>query len=154
MSANKDLFVPENISINEIEFVKRQVDDPENFDISHIEGFLLENSLEYGFNLEEKLLRADHHVKIKTESNGNNAQEAEGIFHFVYIYQVENLDELARVNEKNLIELDDSLANALSSITSSTSRGILFTTVQGTSLQNFVLPVIQPNDLMKLDFSW
>ena len=154
MSDNKDLFEPEKISINKIKFVKRQVDDPVNFDVSHIDRYLLENSLEYGFNLEDKLLKADYHVKIKTESNGNNAQEAEGIFHFVYIYQVENLDELARVNEKNLIELEDSLANALSSITSSTSRGILFTAVQGTSLQNFVLPVIQPNDLMKLDFSW
>ena len=153
MSANKDLFVPENISINEIEFVKRQVDDPENFDISHIEGFLLENSLEYGFNLEEKLLRADHHVKIKTESNGNNEQEVVGTFHFVYIYEIKNLDGLVQMNEKNLIELDDSLATAMSLITYSTSRGILFTAVQGTSLQNFVLPVVQPHDFVKVAFS-
>jgi hypothetical protein len=66
----------------------------------------------------------------------------------VFIYQTENLKDLAKPDDNNLIKLDPGLANALSSVTYSTSRGILLTRLQGTALQNFVLPIINPNKLL------
>jgi hypothetical protein len=66
----------------------------------------------------------------------------------VFIYHVENLNDLAKPDDKNLIELHPGLAKALSSVTYSTSRGILLTRLQGTALQNFVLPIINPNTLL------
>jgi hypothetical protein len=148
MSDNNNIFDPEKISIVEFKLVKGQVDVPEEFETSNEEGHHLDNSLQLGFNLDEKLVKADFTIKIKTESKGQNAKEATGNFHLVFIYHVENLNDLAKPDDKNLIELHPGLANALSSVTYSTSRGILLTRLQGTALQNFVLPIINPNKLL------
>lgn len=148
MSDNNNIFDPEKISIVEFKMVKDQVDVPEEFETSNVEGHQLDNSLQFGFNIDEKLVKADFTIEIKTESKGLNAQEARGNFHLVFIYHVENLNELAKPDEKKLIELHPGLANALSSVTYSTSRGILLTRLQGTALQNFVLPIINPNKLL------
>lgn len=148
MSDNNNIFDPEKISIVEFKMMKGQVEVPEVFETAIVEGYQLDNSLQFGFNLDEKLVKADFIIELKTESKGRNAKEATGNFHLVFFYQVENLNELAKSNENNLIELNPGLANALSSVTYSTSRGILLTRLQGTALQNFVLPIINPNKLL------
>lgn len=142
------VFEPEKISIYEYKMLKGQIDAPEDFSTVNVDGHLIDNSLQLGFNLEEKLVKADFTVDIKTESNGQNSIEATGSFHFVFIYRIENLSELATIGDNDLIELHADLANALSSVTYSTSRGILLTRLQGTALQNFVLPIINPNKLL------
>ncbi len=148
MSDNNNIFDPEKITIAEFKMVKGQVSFPENFDQSKIIGYQLENSLQFGFNLNDKLVKVDFTVEIKTESKGNNSEESTGSFHLVFIYHVENLEEMAKPNDNSLIEVHHSLGNALSSVTYSTARGILLTRLQGTALQNFVLPVINPNKLL------
>ncbi len=148
MSDNNNIFNPEKISIVEFKMVKGQVDVPEEFESSNVKGYHLDNSLQLGFNLDEKLVKADFTIEIKTESKGQIDKEAIGYFHLVFIYHVENLNDLAKPDDKNLIELHPVLANALSSVTYSTSRGILITRLQGTALENFVLPIINPNKLL------
>lgn len=147
MSDNQ-LFDPEKLSIIEFKFIKGQVDTPEDFIIDKVDGYQLKNTLQLAFNLEEKLVKADFTVEIKTESKGENPKESTGSFHLLFIYRVENLEELAKPNKNNLLDLHPALGNALSSITYSTSRGILLTRLQGTALQNFVLPIINPNKLL------
>jgi hypothetical protein len=147
MSDNK-IFDPEKLSLIEFKFIKGQVDTPEDFLIEKVAGHQLENSLQLAFNLEEKLVKSDFIIEIKTDSNGENAKEALGSFHILFIFKVENLEELAKPGTNNLIDLHPVLGNALSSITYSTSRGILLTRLQGTALQNFILPVIDPNKLL------
>ncbi len=78
-----------------------------------------------------------------------NRDEANGSFHLVFIYRIENFEELVTTGENNRLKLNSLLANALASVTYSTSRGILLTRLQGTVLQNFVLPVINPNSLLR-----
>lgn len=148
MSDNNNPFDPEKMTIIEFKMVKGQVDTPEEFDISKVQGHNLENSLQFGFNLQDKLVKADFSIEISTESKDLNPKESTGNFHFVFIYNVANLEELAKPAEDNLIELNSSLSNALSSVTYSTSRGILLTRLQGTALQEFILPVINPNKLL------
>jgi len=148
MSDSNTSFDPEKIKIVEFKMVKAQIDEPEVFESEDVEGHLLDNSLQFGFNLEEKLVKADFTIEIKTKSKGQNTSEVSGNFHLLYIYHVENLNELATSDDKNLIILHPSFANALSSVTYSTSRGILMIRLQGTALQNFVLPIINPNKLL------
>lgn len=147
MSDNQ-LFDPEKLSIIEFKFIKEQVDTPEDFINDKVDGHKLENSLQLAFNLEEKLVKADFTVEIKTESKGLSLKETTGSFHLVFIYRVENLEELAKPDKNNLLDLNPTFGNALSSITYSTSRGILLTRLQGTALENFILPIINPNKLL------
>lgn len=145
---HNELFQAEKINIVDFKLLKGQVETPDDFAIENVEGHHLENSLELAFNLEDKLVKADFTVTISTESKQKNKEEAKGSFHLVFIFKVENLEQLAIPNENKMIELNANLGNALSSITYSTSRGILITRLQGTALQNFILPVINPNSLL------
>jgi hypothetical protein len=145
---DKNIFDPEKITLIDFKMIKGQVDTPENFDISKVVGHQLDNSLQLGFNLDDKLAKADFTVSVKTDSKGENESEATGNFHLIFIYRVENLEELATPEKNKRLNLNPGLANALSSVTYSTSRGILLTRLQGTALQNFVLPIINPNNLL------
>ena len=145
---DKNIFDPEKIALIDFKMIKGQVDTPENFDISKVVGHQLDNSLQLGFNLDDKLAKADFTVSVKTDSKGENETEATGNFHLIFIYRIENLEELATPEKNKRLNLHPGLANALSSVTYSTSRGILLTRLQGTALQNFVLPIINPNNLL------
>jgi hypothetical protein len=145
---DQPIFKPENIGMVEYKMVKGLVDVPEDFEPMHVEGHHVENALDLGFNIDEQLVKADFTIEIRTESQDLNQKEAAGIFHLVFIYQVEGLDDMAKPDENRFIELNPALANALSSVTYSTSRGILLTLLQGTALQNFILPIINPNKLL------
>ena len=147
MSDNQ-IFEAEKLSILEFKFLKDQVDTPEDFVIEKVIEYKIENSLQLAFNLEEKLSKVDFSIEITTNCGDPNVKEASGSFHLVYVYKVENLEELTVLNKSNLIEVQAVLTNALSSITYSTSRGILFLRLQGTALQNFMLPIINPNKLL------
>ena len=144
----KNVFDPEKIALIDFKMIKGQVDTPENFDISKVVGHQLENSFQMGFNLDDKLAKADFTVSVRTDSKGENECEATGNFHLIFIYRIENLEELASPEKNKRLHLNPALTNAISSVTYSTSRGILLTRLQGTALQNFVLPIINPNNLL------
>lgn len=146
---DKTIFDPEKVALVNFKMIKGQVDTPENFDPSKAAGYQLDHSLQLGFSLEDKLAKADFSVSIKTDSKGENETEASGNFHLVFIYKIENLEELAIPEKSKRLNLNPGLSNALSSVTYSTARGILLTRLQGTALQNFVLPIINPNKLLR-----
>jgi hypothetical protein len=143
-----EFFQVDKINIVDFKLLKGQVETPDDFAIEHIDGHHLENTLELAFNLEDKLVKADFSVTILTDSNQKNREEAKGSFHLMFIFKVDNLEQLAIPNENKMIDLNANLGNALASISYSTSRGILITRLQGTALQNFMLPVINPNSLL------
>lgn len=145
---DKNVFDPERILLIDFKMIKGHVDTPENFDISKVVGHQLDNSLKLGFSLDDNLAKADFTISVKTKSKGENENEATCDFYLIFIYQIENLKELATPEKNKRLNLNPELANALSSVTYSTSRGILLTRLQGTALQNFVLPIINPNKLL------
>lgn len=141
---------PELIQIADFQIIKGQVESPFEFDESKVDGHTFNARFLLGLKLEEKLVKADFEVNIKTTSRGEETQEeAKGHFHFVFIYEVANLEELVELTEDQRFEVSSSLGNALASISYSTSRGILMTRFNGTALSNFILPVINPNDLLE-----
>lgn len=146
---DKNVFDPEKIELIVFKIMKGQVDTSENFDISKVVRHELDNSLQLSFNLVDKLAKADFTVSVKTDSKGENESEATGSFHLIFIYRIENLEELAILEKNKRLRLNPGLANALSSVTYSTSRGIFLTRLQGTALQNFILPIINPNKLLQ-----
>jgi len=142
------LLQPEKIQIVKTAIVKCYIDSPFGFIAEKANGYDFNRDFQLGFNLEDKLVKADFKVEITTKSEGKNVEESKGSFHFVYVFHVENLEELAIPDKNYKIELNGGLGNALASITYSTTRGILFARFKGTSLENFVLPVIDPNKLL------
>lgn len=150
MSAN--ILQPKKIEIVDFKIIKGQINSPFNFNEENVAGHNFNVDFELGFNLEDKLIKADFSVNVETKSDDENIEEAIGNFSFVYIYYVDNIDELTTLEMDETITIHPALGNALASITYSTSRGILMTRFQGTVLSDFILPVIDPNSLLEKGF--
>lgn len=147
MSVNK--LIPEKIEIVDFKIINGQINSPFEFENDNVEGHVFNVDFDLGFNIEEKLVKADFKVFVETKSKDEGIEEAKGTFHFIYVFIVENVNELTKIELDESIDIDGALGNALASITYSTSRGILMTRFQGTALENFILPVINPNELLK-----
>ena len=145
---DNNFFDPEKIKLNNIKMIKVDINTPDTFESSGVTGFSLENSLTLSFDIGEELAKADFKATIKSESKFLNQEESIGNFHFLFIYKIENLEKLAVSGKKERLEVNSSLSNALSSITYSTARGVLISRLQGTGLENFILPVINTNSLV------
>ncbi|MFV7234723.1 hypothetical protein [Flavobacterium sp. ZB4R12] len=147
MSAN--ILQPEKIEIVDFKIIKGQINSPFDFENEKVAGHTFNVDFELGFNLEDKLVKADFSVHVETKSNEDTIEEAVGDFSFVYVFYVDNIEELTTLEKDETITIHPALGNALASITYSTSRGILMTRFQGTVLSDFILPVINPNDLLE-----
>jgi hypothetical protein len=110
-----------------------------------VESHSLNIGYETQFNLGDKMVKSDIKVEVSAVIDGKEV--GSGHFELVFIYHVENLDELALENGGK-IKVNGGLSNTLASITYSTTRGILMTRFQGTVLKNFILPIINPNELV------
>lgn len=141
-------FDPEKIIFADFKIIKGLLSTPENFDITKLKGHRVQNSLEIKFNLNEKLAKADLRVDIRTESTGNEEEEATGSYLLSFIYVIENMEKLALPGKNNLLQINPLLTNSIASVTYSTARGILISKLQGTVFENFVLPVLNPNKLL------
>lgn len=147
MSAN--ILQTEKIEIVDFKIIKGQINSPFDFEKEKVAGHTFNVDFELGFNLEDKLVKADFSVHVETKSNEDSIEEAVGNFSFVYVFYVDNIEELTTLEKDETITIHPALGNALASITYSTSRGILMTRFQGTVLSDFILPVINPNDLLE-----
>ncbi|AWM14617.1 MAG: hypothetical protein CMP76_15300 [Flavobacterium sp.] len=149
MSAN--LLQPEKIEIVDFKIIKGQIHSPFDFEEEKVQGHNFNVNFELGFNIPDKLIKADFSVNVETKSEKENEgdEEAIGSFSFVYVYYIDNIEELTKLEEDNTVTISPALGNALAAITYSTSRGILMTRFQGTALSNFILPIINPNKLIE-----
>lgn len=137
---------PEKITMREFRLVTGHIDSPFDFKVSEIKSFDFKVDFKTGFNLEENLIKADFVIDVATISN-EPVSEATCNYHFVFLFHVENLNEHTVLAEDNGVDWNPFLANAIASITYSTSRGILMSRFQGTVMKDFILPVIDPNSL-------
>ncbi len=149
LAKTEGTLIPEKINIISTQIVKFNIDSPFDFLIQNIEGHNYNLDFELAFNLDDSLVKADLIINVSTISKAEVENESAGEFHIVYVFQVDNLNELVITDDNNEISLNGGLGNALASITYSTSRGILLARLKGTGLGNFVLPVIDPNSLLK-----
>src|SRR5690606_17609711 len=97
---------------------------------------------------EDDILKADLRIEVITESEGDNMEEAQAVFHILYFIRVEDIADHTISREAEKIVLHNDLGNYIAAITYSTSRGILLSRVVGTALKDFILPVIDTDPLL------
>tara|TARA_R110002050_G_scaffold293373_2_gene449848 strand:- start:4659 stop:5114 length:456 start_codon:yes stop_codon:yes gene_type:complete len=138
------------MAILDFKIIKGAINSPFEFNALEIIEHKFNVNFDMGFNLEDNLLKADFDFDVTTHSKIEQ-EEAEGHFSFVFVFGIDNLKKLVTIKEpdKELPIVDANLANAIASISYSTARGILLTRFQGTALNTFMLPIINPNDLLK-----
>lgn len=137
--------IPNQISMLDFAIISGNLDNPVEHDYTLVKDHDYNVNFEMVYDLNDKMVKSDIKIEIKTKSKKGQTKEASGNFHIAYLFKVENLNEL--VNEGGSINYE--LGNAISSISYSTSRGIILTRFQGTALATFILPIIDPNELLK-----
>ncbi len=140
---------PEKIHLVEFRILQGQINSPIDFKLKHIQSYRSDVGFDMAFNLAKKLVKADIQINVETESSGKNKAEAKGFFHIAFFFTVDNMEGLAIETDSKHLEIHPGLANAIASITYSTARGIILSRFQGTALCDFILPVIDPNTLLK-----
>ncbi len=145
---NKDAEVRFAISgIRELEFFYK---DPYLFlkDVQISEDNISANfELNYKWNLEENKFAVV--FKISYSINEENNKHADCLkLSFMNEFQVDNLKDLFQVKENKEFEINEKLEVSLVSITISTARGIVFEKTKGTPLNRFILPIIDPSDVI------
>ncbi|MDC9721979.1 MAG: hypothetical protein PSN34_04300 [Urechidicola sp.] len=141
----KGKYDPLRLRIIEFKIVNGNIKAPYEFDDSLIDNY--ETSMAFGssFNLEKKVVKANMGFEIETKSTSEQ-DEALVNFDFVYIFEVDNLDEL--FTEGAAPEDLKRLMTAIAAISFSTSRGILLTRLQGTVMKEYILPIVNPVKLL------
>lgn len=142
------IFNPENIKILGWNLILEQITSPLDFDTSMISWHGFHADMNLDINPEDDLLKVDLRIEVITESEGENMEEAQGVFQIQFFVRVENISEYTISRQSEKIVLHSDLGNFIASLTYSTSRGILFSRVMGTALKDFILPVINTDDLL------
>jgi len=141
-------FNPENIKILGWKLLLEQINSPLDFDTALISwhGFHVDMNLD--IDPDDDILKADLRIEVITESEGDNMEEAQAVFHILYFIRVEDISEFTISREAEKIVLHNDLGNYIAAITYSTSRGILLSRVVGTALKDFILPLIDTDSLI------
>jgi hypothetical protein len=69
-------------------------------------------------------------------------------FALEFLFEIENLAELSKMDGNNGLMVDQSLGETLMAIAYSTSRGVILQATQTTMLGGVILPVTAPRDLL------
>ena len=103
-------------------------------------------SLKFDITLEFKMNPTKNHLIFSLEIisyHKNKLEDKVGALNILVVFTIKNIDELI-ASEKNGIVLPEALMITLTSIVISTARGIWSEKVRGTSLQNIIMPLINP----------
>lgn len=139
--------IPNKIQLLRVDIVKGLIENPPGLEQEDIVGYEFGMGYSNGFNPEEKLAKTELEIRITSQDHEEGPQ-AKGLFLLAFLFKVDNLEELVKHKEEGIV-VSPHLGNAMASISYSTARGILLTRFQGTILKDFILPVIDPNELLK-----
>lgn len=137
--------IAENIdvsfAIKGIEIVRSVLNQPPQSGIN-IEEFI------FNIAVEQKIDQTNHLILVFVNTNilTKGVDQPLGSLSTLCIFHVANFDDVIKKEEGRLV-LPDHFVSLLSSISISTSRGVMFTFFRGTYLHKAILPVIDPLNL-------
>lgn len=137
---------PAKIALRKVKIVRATIDDSNSAVTVDIKGFRTDIVLNTALNLEDKLVKTELELKIEADSETSFTAICSYNIHFTF--HVDNIDELTRL-ENDALTLSKSLHGTLASISYSTARGMLLDRLQNTVFQDFILPVVSSNNLVK-----
>lgn len=137
---------PEKIHLENVDIIKAKIDS--EFEAWNYEANEFEYGVSFvnGFNLQKKLVRCELGINVNKLSIERKTI-AESSFTISYVYRIEDFDDFVEEKEGGIVFNFD-MAATLAGISFSTGRGILLTRFQGTIFKDFILPVIDPKQIV------
>ena len=131
--------VPMKWQIKSIELLHMSMSIPQDFKLVQIFGFNI--AIETKEDPEQKFVFVI--VKVKIYDNDNPSIEL-GSISVSCIFHIENIDEIATIQENGIRKIPYNLFHLLISVSVSTTRGVIFGTYKGTPLHGATLPIVDP----------
>ncbi|WP_316834748.1 hypothetical protein [Pedobacter nutrimenti] len=122
--------------ITNIEFVGFEMSLPPDF--RPLERYQYDIDIESHIDHNNKLILVNLDIHIK------NGKTKYGRLSSNYLYTIDNFDEVILKDKDQKYIVPTELQTSLNSISISTARGLMFSTLKGTALHNAILPVIDP----------
>ncbi len=143
----KGTIQPDKIHIMDFKILHGQIESSESIVVDKIKEYEFKVGFKTGFNYSKLLVKADYIINVEAISAGKSKNRASASFHFVFVFKIDNLNDFLEEDKTSII-VSVLIGTTLASISHSTVRGILLTRFQGTALQHFILPVIDPKLLI------
>jgi hypothetical protein len=148
MAKKNNAFPASSLHMIDVRIVEARMHSHDSFEEGIVNAFNPHCTLQMHWNPEEKLLRTGLQISVETESSPSQP-EAEGYYHFNFFYFVFNPTTWFYNGDDGELIIDAGLQEAVAAVSYSTARGILISRFQGTAFQRFILPIINPNDLLE-----
>lgn len=132
-----------NISIRRFSLIEPALDITSDFNLKNLN---LAFNLSYAILKEQNIFQTQLTVVNNYMLNNRNIKLIELVL--VCDFEIKNLSSFIKINNKKFI-LPDDLLKTLIDLTYSTARGIIFSKTQGSFLNQFILPVIDPKALIQ-----
>lgn len=141
---------PELITILSVRIFKSNIsttDEYMNNPIKHV-GVEIKVGQNTAFNVEKKNIRVRMNIELEARKNESEPIGLSGNYVLEFHIHVDNLEQfITEKEDKKLI--DSQLGGTLSGIVYSTARGIIYERTATTAFGGVILPVIDPNLLVK-----
>lgn len=139
----------DKISLLKVKTLKSLVEAGLAFSPGHIQ-YDMGVTYDSGVSIEDKQLIFNIQILLNhVGENVNDSLQAE--FHFQYLFQVENLEDLYK-SEGGEFLIDGALTVTLIGILYSTARGLVLSNTQNVVPGGLILPVVNPSDILKDGF--
>lgn len=143
----------DKVRLNDIVITNAKIEN--NTELTAIDKKIYGHKYTYGFkagaDIQAKKLRVAFTCEMVTEMKSNTEEQLDitANFEVTYIFTVDNLNELATI-EDEVLTIKDDLLIAIFNIAYATSRGVIYTRCQGTIINNFILPIVSDHKLTEL----
>lgn len=101
------------------------------------------------FDLKAKKVRIILNIQLIALDKDEKEIGLTGEYEIDFILHIENFNEFLKKNKQGNAVMDSALGSTLMGIVYSTARGIILERTQGTFFNGVILPVMNPNKLIK-----
>ena len=147
----KDAIEPDKIQLLAIKVFKVHFEASEEFrsKFQEVQSYTTDAAMDSAFNFEEKQCRIRLQIKLTALDEHEKPKGLEAEYGIEFHYKIENLESFLIHEKQNRVQIESILGNTLASISYSSARGIILERMQGTYFDGVILPIIDPDDLMR-----
>ena len=143
-------FDPSKASVTNIEIVSFNVDDNDGkFQKTGNSDFHIKFQYSIQYSKSDKIIIVKTDIVVENDTSSRVITVIGGRLVVNFYFKIENLNDYLTHLEGDESQMDVSLAVNLVNVAYSTSRGLFFLKSRDTILEDLILPIVNPMDLIK-----
>ena len=143
-------FDPSKATVANIEIVSFNVDDNDGkYKKTENDNFRVKFQYNIQYSKSDKIIIVNTDVDVKCVTSSEEITDIGGRLIVNFYFKIENLNDYLTIIDGEVPEMNVNLAVNLVNVAYSTSRGLFFLKSRDTILENLILQIVNPMDLIK-----